>query len=82
MGVSLYAYAVNRDEGEIRMRRSRERRLVVRLTVDVPEETWIRPKAATAEERATIKDLLNQVIEIYLKATDVRPGVRISLRLQ
>lgn len=43
----------------------------MRFTVDVPEETWIRLKVATAKDRATIKDLLNQLIEIYLEATDV-----------
>ncbi len=49
------------------MRRSKERRSIVRLTVDVPEETWVRLKVATAEDRTTIKDLLNQLIEMYLK---------------
>ena len=49
------------------MRRSKERRTIVRLTVDVPEETWVRLKVATAEERATIKDLMNELIEKYLK---------------
>ncbi len=44
----------------------------MRLTVDAPEETWIHLKVATAEYRATIKDLFNQLIEIYLEATDVR----------
>ncbi len=49
------------------MRRSKERRANVRLTVDVPEATWVRLKIATAEERATIKDLMNELIEKYLK---------------
>ncbi len=49
------------------MRRSKERRSIVRLTVDVPEETWVRLKVATAQERTTIKDVMNQLIETYLK---------------
>ena len=49
------------------MRKSKERRPIVRLTVDVPEETWVRLKVATAEERSTVKDLLNELIETYLK---------------
>lgn len=49
------------------MRRSKERRAIVRLTVDVPEETWVRLKVASAEERTTIKDLMNQLVEAYLK---------------
>ena len=49
------------------MRRSKERKPIVRLTVDVPEETWVRLKVATAEERTTIKDVMNQLVEIYLK---------------
>jgi len=49
------------------MRRSKDRRSIVRLTVDVPEETWVRLKVATAEDRTTIKDVMNQLIETYLK---------------
>ncbi len=49
------------------MRRSKERRSIVRLTVDVPEETWVRLKVATAEDRTTIKDVMNLLIELYLK---------------
>ncbi len=49
------------------MRRTNEKKPFMRLTVDVPEETWVRLKVATAEERTTIKDLLNQLIEAYLK---------------
>ncbi len=49
------------------MRRSKERKPIVRLTVDVPEETWVRLKVATAEERTTTKGLLNELIEKYLK---------------
>ncbi len=49
------------------MRRSKERKPIVRLTVDVPEETWVRLKVATAEERSTIKDVMNQLIAAYLK---------------
>ena len=49
------------------MRRSKERRSIVRLTVDVPEETWVRLKVATAEDRTTIKDIMNLLIELYLK---------------
>ncbi len=49
------------------MRRSNERKPIVRLTVDVPEETWVRLKVATAEERTTIKDVMNQLIGAYLK---------------
>ena len=49
------------------MRRSKERRSIVRLTVDVPEETWVRLKVATAEDRTTIKDVMYQLIETYLK---------------
>ncbi len=49
------------------MRRSKERKSIVRLTVDVPEVTWVRLKVATAEERTTIKDVMNQLIEIYLQ---------------
>ncbi len=49
------------------MRRSKERRSIVRLTVDVPEETWVRLKVATAEDRTTIKDVRNLLIELYLK---------------
>ncbi len=49
------------------MRRSKERRPIVRLTVDVPEETWVRLKVATAEDRTTIKDVMNLLIETYLK---------------
>ena len=48
------------------MRRSKERRSIVRLTVDVPEETWVRLKVATAEDRTTIKDVMNLLIELYL----------------
>ncbi len=49
------------------MRRSKERKPTMRLTVDVPEETWVRLKVATAEERTTIKDLMNELIATYLK---------------
>ncbi len=49
------------------MRRSKERKPIVRLTVDVPEETWVRLKVATAEERTTIKDVMNQLIAKFLK---------------
>ncbi len=58
------------------MRRSKERRANVRLTVDVPEETWVRLKVATAEERTTIKDVMNQLIGRYLKDRERKGGKR------
>ncbi len=58
------------------MRRSKERKPIVRLTVDVPEETWVRLKVATAEERTTIKDLMNELIATYLKDRGRKGGKR------
>jgi len=58
------------------VRRSKERKPIVRLTVDVPEETWVRLKVATAEERTTIKDLMNELIATYLKGRGRKGGKR------